>query len=102
MVVAGWVQEFVFTTHVDDLFAHPNHTLPDVLITDTKKDLNVYKKHLADDETASCCVKPSSGLDRRHEQMATAGGTVSQVAQFDDVDYNEYAGAFKIYAVLAA
>lgn len=88
-------------THVNDLFAHSNHVLPDVLIIDTQKDLNVYKKSLADDESAPCCATPSA-VDKRHEQMAAAGSTISQATQFDEVDYNEFAGAFKIYAVLAA
>lgn len=74
----------------------------DVLITDTNKDLNVYKDCLADDDSASFCAKPSSKLGRRHEQTAGAGSTASEAGQSDEVDYNEYAGAFKIYAVLAA
>lgn len=79
-----------------------NLYLPDILITDTNKDLNVYKDALANGENASCCGKPSSDLSNRQEPPADANSATSKATEVDKVDYNYYAGAFEIYAVLSA
>lgn len=84
------------------VFIWANKTLPDVLITDTQKDLNVYKNNVSGEATTPCCATPISNQHREYEIVAAAGEAALQATETDEVDYNEYAGAFAIYAVLAA
>ena len=70
----------------------------DVLIVDTEKDLNVCKDHFVEDESASSCAKPRS---RPEEQNGYLNGSTEAAAPSAEIDYNEYAGSFRIYAVKA-
>lgn len=71
----------------------------DVLITETEKDLNVYKEGLTDEEGPGCCARPRSepaGGNGQDPDDCLGDSAVDKPAS---VDFNEYAGAFNIYAV---
>ncbi|EGD94376.1 ubiE/COQ5 methyltransferase [Trichophyton tonsurans CBS 112818] len=68
----------------------------EVLIVDTKSDLNVYTTAKDDGPaTSSCGTKSKPGC--------CSGGVVSaeSAAEVANVDFNEWAGSFKIYAIKA-
>ncbi|KAH0606587.1 uncharacterized protein H6S33_003421 [Morchella sextelata] len=76
----------------------------DVVIVDTKKDLNIYKEGIinvsgtdtdAGEKKKSCC-KPAP------KACCGAPEVTSNVAGIADYDLNEFAGAFQIYAVKPA
>jgi len=71
----------------------------DVLITDTCKDLNVYKDTSLDVNDASCCSKspsvPPDGCSHGNGNH-TDSSTTDPAA---NIDFNEHAGAFAIYAM---
>ncbi|KND89098.1 putative arsenite methyltransferase [Tolypocladium ophioglossoides CBS 100239] len=62
----------------------------DILITDASADLNVYKTAPGDVATGGCCGTAS-----------TAGSDTLSPSQIEDLDYNEWTGSYKIYAVKA-
>ncbi|KAL4819349.1 S-adenosyl-L-methionine-dependent methyltransferase [Aspergillus spinulosporus] len=59
--------------------------LKDLLIVDTKADINLYKQTLDSRPEDSCCAPKES--------------VRIQAASFADVDFNEWVGSFQIYAV---
>ncbi|ODH45150.1 hypothetical protein ACO22_00354 [Paracoccidioides brasiliensis] len=80
----------------------------DILIVDAKNDLNVYTSALGNPESASggCCSEvrkpdPStsccSGAPKEERRSAVCSKTFK--ADFKNIDFNEWAGSFKIYAV---
>ncbi|OAX83780.1 hypothetical protein ACJ72_01864 [Emergomyces africanus] len=80
----------------------------DVLIVDAKNDLNIYTSALSDPESASggCCgeVKkpeptPCCGPSPPKEERGPGIFSEGFKADFKNVDFNEWAGSFKIYAV---
>jgi SAM-dependent methyltransferase len=80
----------------------------DVLITDTKSDLNVYKTAAAGADAAccappstakaSCCSPPTTTQASCCSPPSTSVKSVSNGTP-KDMDYNEFAGSFKIYAL---
>jgi hypothetical protein len=61
-------------------------TLLGAVITDTGKDLNIYKEDHASPGLSSCCT-------------AADGALVGTSGEVFDVDFNEYTGSFSIYAI---
>ncbi|KAL4739800.1 S-adenosyl-L-methionine-dependent methyltransferase [Aspergillus similis] len=59
--------------------------LKDVLIVDTKADINLYKQTLDSHREDSCCAPKES--------------IRIPAANFADVDFNEWVGSFQIYAI---
>lgn len=65
----------------------------DILIVDAENDLNMFQDSSAKDESSSCCVqRKTRPVDHLH-------GSAEPAALSTEIDYNEYAGSFKIYAV---
>ncbi|KKZ66725.1 hypothetical protein EMCG_07556 [[Emmonsia] crescens] len=80
----------------------------DVLIVDAKNDLNIYTSALGNPESASggCCgeVKkpeptPCCGPSPPKEERGPGIFSEGFKADFKHIDFNEWAGSFKIYAV---
>ncbi|KAK4499091.1 hypothetical protein PRZ48_009603 [Zasmidium cellare] len=80
----------------------------DILIVDAKSDLNVYRHD--DGTNAGCCAPPpaaekTNGCSSSEKASGCCGPSKSKpaqaatVANFENVDFNEFAGSFKIYAV---
>ncbi|KAK0451631.1 S-adenosyl-L-methionine-dependent methyltransferase [Armillaria borealis] len=67
--------------------------LSDVTIVDTKKDLNVYKLNGSDQENPTCCS--GDGSNDCSSKTSDAKPTPS----IRDLDLNDYAGSYQIYAV---
>lgn len=77
---------------------------------DAKSDLNVYRH--TDGTNAGCCAPPpaaekTNGCSTSEKAKGCCGSSKSSstpaqaatVANFDSVDFNEFAGSFKIYAI---
>ncbi|KAK2865119.1 hypothetical protein FQN49_003897 [Arthroderma sp. PD_2] len=68
----------------------------EVLIIDAKSDLNVYTTAKVDGESGGCC-------DTQPKSACCSGESSSgnQTSDIENVDFNEWAGSFKIYAIKA-
>lgn len=60
----------------------------------------MYKDESGGNEGPSCCAK-SCCAKTSSEEKAGESTSDPEPAQPAEVDYNEYAGSFKIYAVMA-
>ncbi|EME44340.1 hypothetical protein DOTSEDRAFT_88528 [Dothistroma septosporum NZE10] len=78
----------------------------DILIVDAKSDLNVYRH--SDGTNAGCCAPPEPAAKEEKKvgccgsssaKKASVPAQAETVKDFDDVDFNQFAGSFKIYAI---
>ena len=66
------------------------------MIVNTEHDLNVYKNNYGGNENTLCCAKPGSHPE---EQNGRLTGSIKATLSSNKIDYNEYTGSFKIYAI---
>lgn len=77
----------------------------DVLIVDSGNDLNVYKETGEDGAKGSACCPPPKKAEQTASSCCTpkkANGTSAaemNLKELNDVDFNQWAGSYKIYAV---
>ncbi|KAK4628740.1 Arsenite methyltransferase [Fulvia fulva] len=74
----------------------------DVLIVDSKSDLNVYRH--SDGTNAGCCAPPEPAKEEKKggccgPKKTSVPAQAKTVEDFGDVDFNQFAGSFKIYAI---
>ncbi|KAK5062510.1 hypothetical protein LTR84_004583 [Exophiala bonariae] len=79
----------------------------DILIVDAHNDLNVYKDKGAQTSTQCCGTDAKNSRYEKESSCCTGKGAEQADAleairnDFDNLDFNEWAGSFKIYAIKA-
>lgn len=72
----------------------------DIMIVDAKGDLNVYSASNDEKEQkVACCSSSNTKSSCNGSASAKQNGPTSGLSEFKDVDFNEWAGSFQVYAV---